>query len=248
MTKKSIKLLISMLIIISITLPYKTVFALNMKEVKTDIYNHLINWDTEFEVSYDDDNDQDVIELILNSAAKDDYLKKSLIGLEVLTSRSKLKITAKYRTTKDQEKYISDEIDMIINSLINNNSSDYEKVKAINDYLVKRFEYDTNLQSNNAYLALTTNNTTCQGYSMVAYKMFEKAGIETRMSFGTLDNTPHGWNQVKVNGKWYNIDITNNDSTNSYKFFLKSDTTFMNIGFKQDSENSYEPCYEDYLY
>ena len=246
MIKNSIKLIISLLIISVLNIPYVNAYAIDIEEVKMNIYNHLINWDTEFEIDYD--NSEDVIDLIRNSAAKDDYLNKSLIGLEVRVCGDEMKVTPKYRTSKDQEKYIDDEIDKIINNLIDKDDSEYNKVKIINDYLVKRFEYDNSLKSNNAYLALTTNTTTCQGYAMTAYKMFKKANIENRIVLGTINNIPHGWNEVKINGKWYNIDITNNDYTGSYKFFLKSDTTFMNNGFKHDSENSYEPCNEDYIY
>ena len=57
---------------------------------------------------------------------------------------------------------------------------------------------------------------------MTAYKMLKLAGIENKIIVGNLDGVAHGWNLVKLNGKWYHLDVTNNDVT-SNKFFLKND-------------------------
>lgn len=243
MLKRSIK--VFSLLIISLTLSMQTVFASSsdMEIVKKDIYNHLINWDTEFEISY---FGSDIIDVIRDVAAKDDYLSKSLTSLIVKGNSNKAKVIAGYRTTKEQEKCVDDEIKKVVDNIISTDMSDFDKVKAINDYLVHRYDYDNTLQSNNSYLALTTGSTTCQGYSMTAYKMFNMAGIENRIVLGTLNDISHGWNEVKVNGKWYNIDITNNDYLGNYKFFLKSDELLKANGFKWDHDKEYEPCNEDY--
>ncbi|EJT6665947.1 hypothetical protein N2W48_003240, partial [Clostridium perfringens] len=41
----------------------------------------------------------------------------------------------------------------------------------------------------------------------------------------------HAWNQVKIDGKWYNLDVYHGDyydehKSDRYYFFLKSDKTF----------------------
>lgn len=244
MSRKSIKFLSVSLILI--TLNIQSVFASvsDTNNLKEDIYNHLENWDTQFEIPY---FNYDVIDIIRSSASKDDYLSRSLIGLRVKGDGDKAEVTAKYRTTKSEENYIDNEIKTVSSNIINSNMSDYGKVKAVNDYLVNRYDYDYSLKSNNSYLALTTGKTTCQGYSMTAYKMFNMVGIQNRIVIGSLNGSPHAWNEVKVDGNWYNIDITNDDAVGSYKYFLKSDKTFISNGFEKNSETEYEPCNEDYI-
>lgn len=156
-------------------------------------------------------------------------------------------------TTKEEEDYIDAELQTITNSIIRNNMSDYEKVKAINDYLVNRYEYDYDLLDRvtkvnsgavtdenyieevynriNVYSALKTSKTVCQGYSMTAYKMMKYAGLECRIIEGTLNGGEHVWNKVKVNGIWYYLDITNNDTTKSNKYFLVSEDYLQSQGY-----------------
>lgn len=244
MSRKSIKFLSVSLILITLNIQSACASVSDTNNLKEDIYNHLENWDTQFEIPY---FNYDVIDIIRSSASKDDYLSRSLIGLRVKGDGDKAEVTAKYRTTKSEENYIDNEIKTVSSNIINSNMSDYEKVKAVNDYLVNRYDYDYSLKSNNSYLALTTGKTTCQGYSMTAYKMFNMVGIQNRIVIGSLNGSPHAWNEVKVDGNWYNIDITNDDAVGSYKYFLKSDKTFISNGFEKNPETEYEPCNEDYI-
>lgn len=243
MLKISIKIFSSS--VIALLLSFQTAFAIDMGTMEDDIYNHLSSWDTQFKIPY---FNSDIIQVIRDSASRDDYLNISLIGLQIRGNGRSAVVNVVYRTTKDEEEYVDSEITNAVNSIINVNMSEFDKVKAINDYLVQRYDYDDTFVSNNSYLALTTGKTTCQGYAMTAYKMFKEAGIESRIVLGSIDGIPHGWNEVKVDGKWYNIDITNNDSLGNYRFFLKSDETLKDSGFSWDDDYTYEPCSEDYVY
>lgn len=218
-------------------------FASSNEDIKNNIYEHLKNMETSFSVSY---GDKDILDIVKNAAEKDDYLDMSIIKMKAEIKGNNSNVNITYRTTDAQEKYINNELTKVINSIITPNMSDVDKVKAINQYLVDRFEYDYSLQSNNAYLALTEGKGTCQGYIMTAYKMFNLAGIENRIVTGTLDGVAHGWNSVNINGQWYNIDITNNDSTKDInKFLLKSDDYLSKEGFVWDSKE-YPKCSSDY--
>lgn len=238
--KQFIKNLLLGLIIIS-TIVGQPVYAANY-DLNTYVYNHLENWDAEFEISY---YEADVLELIQDIAKRDDYLIRSINKLiyERVGNRATIKVT--YRTTKEQEEYINQELAQINNSIITNNMSDFDKVKAINRYLVDRYKYDDSLVSNNAYSALTTGKTTCQGYAMTAYKMLKLAGIENRIIIGDLEGVPHGWNLVKLNNKWFHLDVTNNDALGDNKYFLRRDQVLRNDGFTWIASD-YPECDEDY--
>lgn len=229
----------------------KNVFAdssdYSVQEIEDSILNHLEDWDTSFDIDY---YNKDALDLVREASRKDDYLNMSITRLEYIGNRERSTINVAYRTTAEEEKQIDNELESVINIIITPDMNDADKVKAINKYLVDRYEYDYTLASNNAYKALTIGKSTCQGYAMTAYKMFKLAGVENRIIKGTLNGVAHGWNLVKVNGNWYHIDVTNNDSTNDInRFLLKSDSYLAKEGFAWDS-NDYQKCpsnYEDGL-
>lgn len=49
--------------------------------------------------------------------------------------------------------------------------------------------------------------TVCEGYSRCFNLLLEKAGIETTL----VSAVSHAWNLVKLNGKWYHMDVTWDD-------------------------------------
>lgn len=238
--KKFIKNLLLGLVVI-VTIVGQPVYAAD-NDFKRDIYNHLENWDTEFDISY---YDSDVLELVKEISEKDDYLARSISRLVYERVGRKATIKVTYKTTKEQEEYINTELVKIVKSIISPNMSDFDKVKAVNKYIIDRYEYDNSLKSNNVYSALTTGKTICQGYAMTAYKMLNLAGIENRIIIGELDGVPHGWNLVKLNEKWYHLDTTNNDATGKNIYFLKNDETLKNDGFVW-KDNIYPVCDENY--
>lgn len=211
-------------------------------DLDTYVYGHLENWDAEFKIDY---YNKDVLDVIKEIAKKDDYLTISLSKLVYERKGSDATVKVTYKTTKEQEEYVTDELTKAVNSIIKENMTDYDKVKAINKYLVDRFEYDKSLTSTTAYSALTTGKTVCQGYALAAYKMIKMAGIENRIVVGTLDGVPHGWNLVKLNDKWYQLDVTNNDAVGSYKYFLKNDNTLKKDGFVWNASD-YPAANENY--
>ena len=238
--KKFIKNLLLVLITISV-IGGQAVFATDY-DLNTSVYNHLENWDTEFEIDYY--NKSDVFDVINDIAKKDDYLTLSLKRLVYDKVGDKATVKVTYLTTKKEEEYINEELTRIVKSIITDNMNTYDKIKTINKYLEDRYEYDDSFVSNNVYSALTTGKTTCQGYAMTAYKMLNLAGVENRIIVGDLEGVPHGWNLVKLNGKWYHLDVTNNDVANN-KYFLKNDKSLRNDGFTWEA-NDYPICDENY--
>ncbi len=145
-----------------------------------------------------------------------------------------LTFSAVYRTTLKQEKKLDSKIKSILKALELENKTDYEKVKAIHDYIIKKTSYDTTLKKHSAYNALIEKSAVCEGYTLAAYRLFTDAGISCRIIMGaTAGGGTHSWNIVKVDGKWYNIDLTWDDPiTNTgesvlrYNYFLKNSKDF----------------------
>lgn len=149
------------------------------------------------------------------------------------SDKATLTFSAHYTTTAKQEKELDTKISKIIKKLDLNDKSDYDKVKAIHDYIIENTSYDMNLKNYSAYDALIGKSAVCQGYTLAAYRLFTAAGLESRIVTGYAGGSPHAWNIVKVDGKWYNIDITWDDPVSqtgedllTYDYFLKNTEDF----------------------
>lgn len=146
-----------------------------------------------------------------------------------------LTINVVYETNLEQEAVVDAMIASIIKELKLDNATDYQKVKLIHDYVINTSSYDTSLMRSSAYELLVEKSAVCEGYALVAYRLFLAAGLDSRIISGWGDGQPHAWNIVKVDGKWYNIDLTWDDPVSSngrqllrYDYFLKSDSEFVN--------------------
>jgi transglutaminase/protease-like cytokinesis protein 3 len=173
------------------------------------------------------------------TTAKDaDYLQYSIKQWHTKTSwveggEATITLNVIYKCSNEEEKKLDKEIKSAIKTLELTEKSDYEKVKAIHDYIINRVSYDTTLIGNSAYDALINKSAVCEGYAMAAYRMFTEAGLEARIISGFGNGVPHAWNIVKVEGKWYNIDLTwddpvtsNGTSVITYDYFLKNAKDF----------------------
>lgn len=115
-------------------------------------------------------------------------------------------------------------------SKINNSWSDLEKIVFVHDYLCQNFEYDTSYNNYDSYSFFSTGKGVCQAYTSVFSGIMKELNID--VSTATSDSMNHIWNVVKLNGKWYHIDVTWDDPTNdkfslaSHNNLLVSDTEF----------------------
>ncbi len=103
-----------------------------------------------------------------------------------------------------------------------NGLSDYEKVKAVHDYVIKLSRYSYLGTGKGAFWVLYMREPVCMGYALTFYRMMEFCGIP--VTYETGDD--HAWNRVCLDGYWYNIDLTWDDTggdTVSYDYFLKND-------------------------
>lgn len=126
---------------------------------------------------------------------------------------------------EDQNKadYVNSQALSIINSIIVGNMSTADKVKAINEYLVMNVQYDFSIKNHDAYSTFYYKKAVCQGYAESAKKLFDLAGIENKLVYGTEDGSSHEWNLVNIGGLWYHVDVTNNDVVLRDKYLLVGD-------------------------
>lgn len=93
-------------------------------------------------------------------------------------------------------------------------SSEYEHALWLHDWLLDQLEYDHNLKWSSAESALTRHSGTCQAYKSAYARLLTAAGIENYETLDTYDG--HTWNAVKMDGQWYQVDCTWDDSDSTY--------------------------------
>lgn len=144
-------------------------------------------------------------------------------------------IAMAYYTTAQQEKELDSAVAKLLNSLNVRGKSDYEKVRAVYDYICQNVTYDyTNLEDSTytlkhtAYAALVNKTAVCQGYATLLYRLLLELGVDTRVIAGETLAGAHGWNIAKLGNVYYNLDATWDAGTGEYTYFLRNSLNFLN--------------------
>ena len=95
--------------------------------------------------------------------------------------------------------------------------SDYQKALWLHDWLLTQLEYDNTLKWSSAESALTRGLGTCQAYESAYSMLLITAGIENTETRDTYDE--HTWNAMKLDGEWYQVDCTWDDSSDNWYNF-----------------------------
>lgn len=115
--------------------------------------------------------------------------------------------------------------------------NDYERVKLFHDYIINRTVYTAS-----GYISIAETDgpvlygkALCEGYSRAFEYLCQSVGIECVCISGTarssLGSGGHMWNMVKLDDKWYHVDVTWDDPITTsgeqvleYDYFLLSDS------------------------
>ena len=115
---------------------------------------------------------------------------------------------------------------------------DYEKLKYFHDYLVLNCENSTtDPYADTIYGALVKKKALCEGYAKAFSYLCNLAGIENVIVTGET-YVQHMWNMVKINGNWYHVDVTWDNSDDDlhkdypnvvlYQYFMVTDSIIKN--------------------
>ena len=155
--------------------------------------------------------------------------------------------------------------DTVITAITNVGMSEFDKVKAIHDYIVVNVDYPAHIDMNNRSLftaegALVNKLAVCQGYAEAFSLLCHKAGIQTEMVYGIADNgqsrESHAWNIVRIDGVWYQIDATWDDPITQntagganlrYSYFLIPDSVMNQDHFADRYTHKYACTDSRYL-
>lgn len=137
------------------------------------------------------------------------------------------------------------QLESIADDIISNApDGDYEKALYIHDRIAEICTYnmgDNYEYSATAYGCLVEGQANCEGYAKAFNYLAGRLGMKCILVTGKTDKGEnHAWNQIMIDGKWYNLDVTwdDMDSADGTRrvYFLCSDETF---GRTHISDNAY---------
>lgn len=167
---------------------------------------------------------------------------KYFIQKWVAYSNGEIKVTYTddTETTQKKMKMIDEKAEEVIREIIKPNFTDYDKIKAVHDYVVLNTAYDLERwnngtappESSNIYGVLIDGIAVCDGYARTVSYLLDKLGIENYYVKGDLvKGGLHAWNLVNIDGEYYYLDSTWDDPTPNkegrviYKYFLIDEET-----------------------
>lgn len=92
------------------------------------------------------------------------------------------------------------------------NGSEYDMALWLHDWTLDQLEYDHNLNWCSAESGLTRHQGTCESYQCIYSKLLDAAGIAN----GRITGNGHTWNAVKIEGKWCQMDLTWDDTSDNW--------------------------------
>ena len=140
-----------------------------------------------------------------------------------------------FKTNADEEEEADAEVSRLISSLglKDGSKSDYDKVRAIHDYIVGNVEYDYDsfngittdyVETYTGYGAIVRHLAVCQGFSSMFYRLCLEAGIDARII--NSNEMEHAWNIVQLDGLYYLMDCTWDENSETDLFFLRGKLDF----------------------
>ena len=92
------------------------------------------------------------------------------------------------------------------------NGSEYDMALWLHDWTLDQLEYDHSLNWCSAESGLTRHQGTCESYQRIYSKLLDAAGIPN----SRITGNGHTWNAVKIDGKWCQMDLTWDDTSDNW--------------------------------
>lgn len=163
----------------------------------------------------------------------------------------------------DKDIYV--EAKKVLDEIIRDGMSDFEKEVEIYDWVLQNIEYDysrmdvleeTARDAYTPYGGLVYNEGVCLGYASTFQLLMDLAGVECMTVIGAGQNSreEHAWNLVKLNGEWYGADTTWDYSFYSagmmdgrqWRFFNVTSDYLARTGHQWDYDSVPEAVKEDH--
>lgn len=123
--------------------------------------------------------------------------------------------------------------------ILDKNHNDYNKcLKELN-----------NIRRNavSLYGGLVNGKAVCAGYALILNEVLKYIGMKSQYVVGDDLKDAHAWNQVQIDGKWYNVDPTSDSNSfqlyRKYRYMLLNDEDFdISHGIFSRRSKNYRKC------
>ncbi len=202
---------------------------------------------------------EDIVELV-DTIFYEDALAFNVKGVTYGISNNKMIFKISYNFKQESAEKMMKKMDKVAEKVISKfdeDTSTYEKILYIHDYIVDNTVYDESLNSaHSAYGAMVQGKAVCEGYARAFGYICSKAGIKTvnvvgkgTSPDGKTEN--HMWNKVYYNKKWYDIDLTWDDpvsvyvENSNYRYFMCGSKAFSKTHTPEGSSLTYPTSTKD---
>jgi hypothetical protein len=156
-----------------------------------------------------------------------------------------LEITPDYFDTSQERAAVRTYVDQVAGEIFRPGMLGKDKLLAVNDFLVRNFEYDQSFSIYSVYPFIAKNTGVCQSYAQLAVMLLLAGGMETYPITGTTDGAGHAWVGVRVDGVWYEFDPTFNDNigyqnaSTQIEYLMRTHEDMVREGRKYDAYAPY---------
>lgn len=152
-------------------------------------------------------------------------------------------VKPEYLKTKVEIKSISKELSNRVEKICDliKNGNEHDKVLFVHDLICKNIKYrESRLDSHSVVGPLLYKEGVCDGIAKTAKLLLDNMGVDCCVVRGNARSNEHSskieghaWNKVKINGKWFNMDATFDNTMGSprdirYDYFLVTDSSLKN--------------------
>ena len=219
--RKKLILLFSILFILSTTLFVGNIFSFSAFAAEKTAYETIL----EGILSYSEniniakyrlsiDEMTALMEDVLKNEPRVFYADESYGYMLSYISNTPSAILPAYEADPDVIDQWLDEYDASIDAILDTipeKLDDYQKVIYLHDYICVNYQYDLTYEIYDAYTMMKEGTGVCMAYALLLDELLSRLGIESRAVVSPGDSLNHMWNEVLVDGKWYEIDATWDD-------------------------------------
>ncbi|GEM_PF-3994724 len=199
-----------------------TVYRSELNEIENAIYQGYLEMDSMIDLRTFEADFQTVSDAIANVLNKrtDIFYVGKLSNFYISRTGTIILIEPTYFISKDEIAIAKAQFDAAVSEIMSgftDDMTDVQKLILIHDRIIVNASYNTAAVDNNttedsdytAYGVLVKNTGVCESYSKAFKYCADLCGIENELISYVEMN--HMWNQVKLDGNWYNVDATYDD-------------------------------------
>ncbi len=115
-----------------------------------------------------------------------------------------------YKTDRETLRSMRQQVQPVFSSAalyVTGQASEETKFSQLHTFLMERFEYKLQYSATPAYSLLCEGVGDSRAFSQVYAAMCSRIGLEARSISGTREGEKHSWNQIRIDGVWYHLDL-----------------------------------------